>query len=140
MRLTRLLVPKMKVFCGGVGARETILSAESAMGVIINIGGIAGIESMSGAAAAFSASKHALVGWTRAIYSALRHDNIKVMLVNPAFVNTPMISTGPFKDQVIYENMIQPEDVASVCLLPFHVSAGCVPAEVTLRLALSATK
>lgn len=29
--------------------------------------------------------------------------------------------------------MIQPEDVAEICLLPFRLSVACVPSEVTLR-------
>ena len=60
--------------------------------------------------------------------------------VNPAFVNTPLISESKWKDSVIFENMIQPEDVAEICLLPFRLSAGCVPSEVTLRLTVSANK
>lgn len=125
LRLTRRLTPAM---------------AEKKWGAIINMCSIAGIEGMSGDSAAYAASKHALRGWNHSIYQSLRFDNIKVMLVNPAFVNTPMVSDSPFAAKTIPDRMIQPEDVGEVCLLPFKLSAGCVPAEVTLRLTLSAMK
>jgi len=117
MRLTRLLAPNM---------------VEKQSGVIINIGSIAGIEPMSGASAAYAASKHALRGWSTSIYNSLRESNVKVMLINPAFVNTAFVNTLP---GVVPENMIHPKDVAEVALLPLRVSATCVPTEITLRLA-----
>eukprot|EP00041_Stephanoeca_diplocostata_P030205 m.906979 g.906979 ORF g.906979 m.906979 type:complete len:242 (+) comp23710_c0_seq2:519-1244(+) len=109
-------------------------------GTIINMGSIAGIENMPGHLAVYAASKHGLRGWSTSIYNGLRHKNTKVMLINPAFVNTPLLSTSPIADKVIFENMIQPEDVAEVCLLPFRVGAACVPVEVTLRLTTAAMK
>lgn len=120
MRLTRRLVPSM---------------IERKSGTIINMGSIAAIEGMSGTSAVYAASKHGLRGWHNSIYTGLRHENIKVVLINPAFVNTPLVNEKP---NVIPDRMIQPEDVAEVCLLPFKMSPSCVPAEVTLRLTLSA--
>ncbi|CAE7356768.1 yoxD [Symbiodinium sp. CCMP2592] len=124
MRLTRRLIPNM---------------AAKKWGALINLGSIAAIEGMSGSQAAYAATKHGLRGWNHSIYQGLRHDNIKVMLINPAFVNTPLV-TGMGNDKLLPERMIQPEDVAEVCLLPFRMSPGCVPSEVTLRLTLSAFK
>jgi NAD(P)-dependent dehydrogenase (short-subunit alcohol dehydrogenase family) len=136
MRLTRLLVPAM---------------AERKRGAVINMGSIAAIEGMSGPSAAYAAAKHGLRGWNHSIYQTLRHDNIKaprirelvlprvyeVVLINPAFVNTGLVNHNP---NLIPERMIQPEDVAEVCMLPFRMSSGCVPSEVTLRLTLAAFK
>mmetsp|Transcript_3338 Transcript_3338/g.5851 ORF Transcript_3338/g.5851 Transcript_3338/m.5851 type:complete len:97 (+) Transcript_3338:2-292(+) len=95
---------------------------------------------MSGTQAAYAATKFGLRGWNHSIYQSLRHANIKVMLINPAFVNTPLVTGKDMDDRLLPERMIQPEDVAEVCLLPFRMSAGCVPSEVTLRLTLSAFK
>eukprot|EP00930_Biecheleria_cincta_P042921 TRINITY_DN29532_c0_g2_i1.p1 TRINITY_DN29532_c0_g2~~TRINITY_DN29532_c0_g2_i1.p1 ORF type:complete len:242 (+),score=41.14 TRINITY_DN29532_c0_g2_i1:74-799(+) len=120
IRLTRRLVPKM---------------IERQSGTIINMGSIAAIEGMSGKSAVYAASKHGLKGWNDSIYQGLRHQNIKVVLINPAFVNTPLVVGD---NRLIPERMIQPEDVAEVCMLPVKMSAGCVPSEVTLRLTLSA--
>ncbi|KAJ9446615.1 hypothetical protein DIPPA_70171 [Diplonema papillatum] len=121
MRLTRLLTGKM-------------IAQKS--GTIINLGSIAGIEPMSGGAAAYAASKHAISGWTRSIYTSMRLHNVKVMQICPAFVNTDMVNAFNMNT----ERMIQPDDIAEVCMLPFKLSAGCVPCEVTLRLALPANK
>ncbi|CAE7935390.1 unnamed protein product, partial [Symbiodinium sp. KB8] len=77
MRLTRRLIPNM---------------AAKKWGALINLGSIAAIEGMSGSQAAYAATKHGLRGWNHSIYQGLRHDNIKVMLINPAFVNTPLVT------------------------------------------------
>mmetsp|Transcript_17828 Transcript_17828/g.47052 ORF Transcript_17828/g.47052 Transcript_17828/m.47052 type:complete len:243 (-) Transcript_17828:34-762(-) len=124
MRLTRQLLPSM---------------VEKKWGTLINMGSIAAIEGMSGTQAVYAASKHAIRGWTNSIYQDLRHHNIKVCLINPAFVNTPLVATMGHPN-LLPERMIQPEDVAEVCLLPIRMTAGCVPSEVTLRLTLSAFK
>merc|ERR1719373_441503 len=113
MRLTRHLAPHM---------------VEKQSGVILNIGSIAAIEPMSGDHAAYAASKHALRGWSTSIYNTLRHQNVKVMLINPAYVNTKMASSVP---NTIPDNMIRPSDVAEVALLPLRVSQACVPTEIT---------
>merc|ERR1719446_1096439 len=101
MRLTRLLVPSM---------------VQKKSGAVINMGSIAAIEGMSGTSAVYAASKHGLRGWNHSIYQGLRHENVKVVLINPAFVNTPLVSGN---ENLIPERMIQPEDVAEVCMLPF---------------------
>eukprot|EP01064_Diplonema_japonicum_P036844 TRINITY_DN844_c0_g1_i3.p1 TRINITY_DN844_c0_g1~~TRINITY_DN844_c0_g1_i3.p1 ORF type:complete len:248 (+),score=91.92 TRINITY_DN844_c0_g1_i3:23-745(+) len=118
MKLTRTLSEKM---------------VNQKWGAVITIGSVSGMEPMSGDAAAYATSKHAIVGWSRSIYTSLRHHNVKVMIVNPGFVNTNMVS-GP---NVLGERMIQPGDIADVCMLPFSLSSGCVPEEITLRLALT---
>mmetsp|Transcript_60850 Transcript_60850/g.101023 ORF Transcript_60850/g.101023 Transcript_60850/m.101023 type:complete len:135 (+) Transcript_60850:3-407(+) len=122
MRLTRRLAPGM---------------ADRRKGVIINIGSVAGVEPMSGTFAAYAAAKHGLRGWSTSIYQSLREYNVKVCLVSPGFVNTPLVSEDL---PLIRENMIQPEDLSELCLLPFRVSSACVPTEVTLRLTLSPFK
>ncbi len=76
MRLTRRLAPVMQ---------------QRTSGVIINMGSIAAVEPMT-SSCAYAATKYALRGWSLSCYQALRHHNIKVMLINPAFVNTPMVA------------------------------------------------
>eukprot|EP01063_Lacrimia_lanifica_P038306 TRINITY_DN8107_c0_g1_i1.p1 TRINITY_DN8107_c0_g1~~TRINITY_DN8107_c0_g1_i1.p1 ORF type:complete len:238 (+),score=89.07 TRINITY_DN8107_c0_g1_i1:110-823(+) len=122
MTLTRRLTAKM------IAQKE---------GVVINMGSVAAVESMSGEAAAYAASKHALRGWSNSIYTSLRHHNIKTLLVNPAFVATDMATASP---NVIPDRMIQPGDIGEVCLLPFRMTSGACPQEVTVRLTLSAYK
>lgn len=118
MRLTRRLAPAM---------------VERGQGIIVNMGSIAGTEPMT-ESAAYAASKYAMRGWSLSTWAKLRHFNIKVMLINPAFVNTPMV----VKCGAIPERMIQPDDIAQCALMPLTTSPGCVPREVTLHLTLSA--
>eukprot|EP01071_Lankesteria_metandrocarpae_P009965 Lankesteria_metandrocarpae@DN5264_c0_g2_i3.p1 len=114
MRLTRILAPKMK---------------ENRTGVIINISSIVGLEPME-SSPAYCASKFALRGWSLSCYESLRDHNVKVMLVNPGPTNTDMMSAVP---GVKTDQIIQPQDVAEVALLPFKTSVACCPVEITLR-------
>ena len=91
-------------------------------------------------AAAYAASKFGLRGWSLSIYEQLRHKNIKVLLINPAFVNTDMARSVTNRPDVLYERMLRPDDVAACVLLAVRTSSACVPLEVTLRLTRSAYK
>eukprot|EP01060_Flectonema_neradi_P003207 TRINITY_DN12053_c0_g1_i1.p1 TRINITY_DN12053_c0_g1~~TRINITY_DN12053_c0_g1_i1.p1 ORF type:complete len:230 (+),score=49.38 TRINITY_DN12053_c0_g1_i1:47-736(+) len=117
MRLTRRLSQKM---------------IDQKSGAIINIGSVAGIEPMSGTAAAYAATKHAVRGWTQSLYQSMRPHGIKVMGINPGFVNTDLVAGSGISG----EKMIQVEDIASYALLPFSSTANCVPEEITVRVVL----
>jgi short-subunit dehydrogenase len=117
MRITRLLAPAM---------------VEKGGGTIINLGSVAAVEPMT-QSCAYAATKHGLRGWSLSCYQALRHKNIKVVLINPAMVNTPMIEGSTLKR----ERMLQPSDIAEAAMLAFKSSPACVPEEITLRLTLS---
>eukprot|EP00916_Digyalum_oweni_P024821 GHVL01041000.1.p1 GENE.GHVL01041000.1~~GHVL01041000.1.p1 ORF type:complete len:241 (+),score=35.63 GHVL01041000.1:28-750(+) len=105
-------------------------------GTIVNIGSVAAVEGMK-TSGTYAASKHGLRGFSNSAYEELRLHNIKVLLINPAFVATDMVIHRP---NLVPENMIQADDVAQVACLPFTTSKGCCPQEVTLRLTLSAYK
>lgn len=38
------------------------------------------------------------------------------------------------RDDLYHEKMIQPSDIAEAALLPFKVSANCLPVEIDLKL------
>lgn len=115
MRLVRRLAPRM---------------VERERGTIVNVGSIAAIEGMKGPGA-YAASKHGLRGFTLSSYERLREHGIKVVLVNPAYVNTPMVAGAP---GVRLDRLISPDDVASAIMLAVTTSAACCPSEITLRL------
>lgn len=119
MRLTREIAPYM------VAARG---------GTIINIGSVAGVEAMSGSGA-YAATKFALRGWSLSCYEKLRRDNIKVCLINPAFVHTQLVARI---SGVIPEHMLSTDDIAEAAMLAIRTSAACCPQEITLRLTRSA--
>ncbi len=116
MRLTRRLAPAMRA---------------AQRGTIINIGSVAAIEGMT-ENGAYAASKHGLRGWSLSCYRKLRHEGIKVVLINPAFVDTDMTAGVEGADR---SKMLQPEDIAEAAMLAIRTSAACVPEEITLRLA-----
>ena len=118
MRLTRRLSPGM-VDAGG--------------GAIINIGSVAAIEGMTDAGA-YAATKHALRGWSLSCYQKLRLAGIKVVLINPAFVDTEMTAGVSGADR---SRMISPGDIADAAMLAVRTSPACCPEEITLRLTRS---
>eukprot|EP00657_Telonema_sp_P-1_P011373 TRINITY_DN6454_c0_g1_i1.p2 TRINITY_DN6454_c0_g1~~TRINITY_DN6454_c0_g1_i1.p2 ORF type:complete len:254 (-),score=91.43 TRINITY_DN6454_c0_g1_i1:114-875(-) len=108
MRLCAVLCPKM---------------AERGTGAVINIGSVAGVEPMSGASAAYAASKHAMRGWSISSYLTLRHVGVKCCLISPAFVNTPLLD-GVVDETVKRDRMIQPQDIAEYVLFVLRSSPG----------------
>ncbi len=60
-------------------------------GVIVNMGSVLGLVGF-GAAPAYSAAKHGLLGLTKAAALELAPDRIRVVAVSPAFIRTPLIA------------------------------------------------
>ncbi|MCB9561895.1 MAG: SDR family oxidoreductase [Kofleriaceae bacterium] len=115
MRLTRRLAP-------GMVARER--------GTIVNIGSVAAVEPMKGPGA-YAAAKHALRGWSLSCYERLREHGVKVVLVNPAYVATPMTAGVP---GIRHDRLLGVDDVTAAAMLALTTSAACCPQEITLRL------
>lgn len=101
-------------------------------GRIINIASIAGLEGLA-YTSAYCASKHGLVGFTRALADELRKYSVTVNAVCPGFVRTGMVDrtaenimkkTGMDREAAIAElvklnaggRLIEPEEVADVVL------------------------
>jgi short-subunit dehydrogenase len=76
----------------------------------------------------YSATKHAVVGWTEAMNNELGPDGIKSTALCPAFVDTPM--TDFVKENVPAEEMIQPQDIAEAVRYLLKVSPACVVPEM----------
>lgn len=76
----------------------------------------------------YSATKHAVVGWTEAMNKELGGDGIKNTALCPAFVDTPM--TDFVKGQVAAEDMIRPSDIAEAVRYLLRTSPACVVPEM----------
>ncbi len=76
----------------------------------------------------YSATKHAVVGFTQAMNKELNGDGIKSCALCPGFVDTPM--TDFVKGQVPAEEMIRPEDIAEGVRMLLRMSTGCVVPEI----------
>lgn len=81
-------------------------------GVIINTASTAGLQA-SPQALAYTASKHGVVGLTRALAGMVRGENIRVHAVCPAGVDTPFLIPGPrLEERRNTTGFLQPIDVA----------------------------
>ncbi len=98
-------------------------------GAIINISSISGKTGQANSAA-YSASKFGLIGFTQSLYEEVRETGIKVAVILPGFVDTPLI---PLTRQLDRSKMIRPEDVAQAVYYVLTASPACCPVEITLR-------
>ena len=99
------------------------------IGAIINIGSVSG-KSGEANGAAYAASKFGLIGFTQSLFEEVREHNIKVSVILPGFVDTPMIPPVKHLDR---SKMIQAEDVAQAVLFVLNAPATACPVEITVR-------
>jgi 3-oxoacyl-[acyl-carrier protein] reductase len=102
---------------------------EKGEGAVINIGSVSG-KSGEANGAAYSASKFGLIGFTQSLYEELREHGIKVAVILPGFVDTPMIPPVKHLDR---SKMIQAEDVAQAVLYILNSASTSCPVEITIR-------
>lgn len=114
MVLARALLPNM------IAKRE---------GAVINIGSVSG-KAGEANGAAYSASKFGLIGFTQSLYEEVREHGIKVAVILPGFVDTPMIPPVKHLDR---SKMIQPEDIADAMMFVLKSPPTCCPVEITVR-------
>lgn len=101
---------------------------ERRSGAVINISSISGRNTSAGSGA-YSASKHALNGFTECMYEDVREHGIKVSAIMPGFVATELTGGMGMNSG----NMIRPDDVADAVQYVLMASANCCPTEIVLR-------
>jgi NAD(P)-dependent dehydrogenase (short-subunit alcohol dehydrogenase family) len=101
--------------------------AEHSNALVVNTSSISGKRAEAWLSV-YSATKHAVVGWTEAMNKELGASGIKSTALCPAFVDTPM--TDFVKGQVKAEDMIRPEDIAEAVRYLLRVSPACVVPEM----------
>lgn len=102
---------------------------EKGEGAVINVGSVSG-KSGEANGAAYSASKFGLIGFTQSLYEEVREHGIKVAVILPGFVDTPMIPPVKHLDR---SKMIQAEDVAQSVLYILSSPPTACPVEITIR-------
>jgi len=95
--------------------------------IVVNTASIAGKHGEAWLSV-YSATKHAVVGWTDSMNRELATDGIRSTSLCPAFVDTPM--TDFVKGQVAAEEMIRPEDIAESVRFLLKTSPACVVPEI----------
>jgi 3-oxoacyl-[acyl-carrier protein] reductase len=114
MVLSRLVLPAM---------------LEKKGGAIINIGSISAKAGQANTAA-YSASKFGLLGFTQSLFEEVREYGVKVSVILPGFVDTPLI---PQNKRVDRSKMIRPEDIAETVLFVLSSPPNSCPVEITVR-------
>jgi len=102
---------------------------EKGEGAVINVGSVSG-KSGEANGAAYSASKFGLIGFTQSLYEEVREHGIKVAVILPGFVDTPMIPPVKNLDR---SKMIQADDVAQSVLYILNSPPTACPVEITIR-------
>ncbi len=102
-------------------------AAEHSNALVVNTSSISGKRAEAWLSV-YSATKHAVVGWTEAMNKELGASGIKSTALCPAFVDTPM--TDFVKGSVKAEDMIRPEDISESVRFLLRVSPACVVPEM----------
>ena len=105
--------------------------AEHRNALVVNTSSISGKQGEAWLSI-YSATKHAVVGWTQAMNKELASEGIKSTALCPAFVDTPM--TDFVKGAVDPAAMIRPEDIAESVRFLLRTSPGCVVPEIMFEM------
>jgi 3-oxoacyl-[acyl-carrier protein] reductase len=100
-------------------------------GTIVNVASLAGRNGFVGGSA-YSASKHAVLGFSRSLMLEVRKDNVRVIAICPGSVATAML-----RDQAMLkpdpERILRPEDVAASILHVLALPTGALVSELDIR-------
>jgi NAD(P)-dependent dehydrogenase (short-subunit alcohol dehydrogenase family) len=102
-------------------------AAEHRNALVVNTSSISG-KRAEGWLSVYSATKHAVVGWTEAMNKELAPQGIKSTALCPAFVDTPM--TDFVKEHVKADEMIRPQDIAESVRFLLATSPACIVPEI----------
>jgi 3alpha(or 20beta)-hydroxysteroid dehydrogenase len=131
-------VNQVGVYLGMRAAARVMIGQRS--GAIVNISSVAGMRG-GGGSIAYTASKWAVRGMTKAAASELGRYGIRVNSIHPGAVDTPMLQQVPFVEanrertirRIPLGRFAEPEDIARVALfLVSDDSAYCSGAEITV--------
>ena len=76
---------------------------------------------------------------TDRVLQILRHHDIKVVLISPGAVDTPIIK-GPLEAMIDRKKCLTPDDIAQAAMLCLTLAPQSVPMEMTLDTTQSAVK
>ena len=100
-------------------------------GTIVNVASLAGRNGFAGGSA-YCASKHAVLGFSRALMMEFRKEGIRVLAICPGSVDTgmlrgqPMLKSNP-------ERILQSEDVADAILHAVQLPERALVSELDIR-------
>jgi len=98
-------------------------------GRIVNIGSSSAYSGFKDTSV-YCASKHALLGLSRALHDELKIHNVRTYCISPGSVKTPMGEQVPNQD---YETFLEPEEVAEYVCFVISFDGGLVSEEIRLN-------
>ncbi len=100
-------------------------------GAIVNVASLAGRNGFAGGTA-YTASKHAVLGFSRSLMLEVRRDNIRVIAVCPGSVATAMLRDQPML-KADPSKILLPEDVAATILQAVRLPERALVSEIDIR-------
>jgi 3-oxoacyl-[acyl-carrier protein] reductase len=100
-------------------------------GAIVNISSLAGRNGFAGGTA-YVASKHAVLGFGRALMLEVRKDNVRVITICPGSVDTPLIRSQSVLNPDP-SKILKPEDVAETVLATLTLPERATVSELDIR-------
>lgn len=100
-------------------------------GAIVNVASLAGRNGFVGGTA-YTASKHAVLGFSRSLMLETRKDNIRVIAICPGSVATSMMRDQPML-KADPQKVLQPEDVAASIVHALGLPARAMVSELDIR-------
>jgi 3-oxoacyl-[acyl-carrier protein] reductase len=100
-------------------------------GTVVNVASLAGRNGFVGGTA-YTASKHAVLGFARSLMLEVRKDGVRVVTVCPGSVDTGMLVDQPMLTPN-RERILQPEDVADAILQAVRLPGRALVSELDIR-------
>ena len=100
-------------------------------GTIVNVASLAGRNGFAGGTA-YTASKHAVLGFSRSLMLELRKEGIRVLAVCPGSVDTGMLP-GQAMLKSDPDRILRPEDVAETILHAVRLPGRALVSELDIR-------
>jgi 3-oxoacyl-[acyl-carrier protein] reductase len=104
---------------------------ERGRGDVVNLASLAGKNGVPGATA-YSASKHAVLGFSRSLLLEVRKHGLRVIAICPGSVDTPMMR-GQSSLRPEFDRILRPEDVAESILGALGLPRRATVSELDVR-------
>ncbi len=100
-------------------------------GTIVNIASLAGRNGFIGGTA-YTASKHAVLGFSKSLMLEVRKDHVRVIAICPGSVDTSLIRTQTALSPSV-ERILRPEDIAQIVLDVLRLPERAMVSELDIR-------
>ena len=100
-------------------------------GAIVNIASLAGRNGFVGGTA-YTASKHAVLGFSKSLMAEVRKDDVRVIAICPGSVDTPLMHGQTMLKPNLLK-ALQPEDIAETVLAALALPPRALVSELDIR-------